>query len=244
MVKAAVKKIVMVACGIQRRVRVMRLVSALDSRATSGRRTAVPDPVEMRATTADRDRLRAEWGMDQGRYWYLIIGLITTRKNVDIILDGLVRYAQRPSGIVIAGEVDAQVAQQISARVTLLADGDVSMRTVDRLLSDWEFDAAISAADCVVTAHSNDSPSGVLVKAALAGTRIVAAGAPSLREDCTRLADSAHWVPLRLDAIGAALARSAELPRPRGEATSSGRQFASAMLWSAFDTTGRSRVTR
>jgi hypothetical protein len=76
---------------------------------------------------------------------------------------------------------------------------------MDRVLSDEEFDAAIVAADCIVLAYGNSGPSGVLGKAALAGTPVLAAGSKSLRREARRSAGSIRWVKLTPSRIGRAM---------------------------------------
>jgi hypothetical protein len=71
----------------------------------------------------------------------------------------------------------------------------------DGMLSDESLDDAIAMSDCIIVAHTNEGPSGLLGKAAAAGTRVLAAGATTLRKDCMILGDSATWVPLDLQAM-------------------------------------------
>ena len=100
----------------------------------------------------------------------------------------------------------------------------------DRLLSDLELDAAIRRVDCVVLAHSNEGPSGLFGKAAAAGTRIVAAGAASLRADAGAIPEVAAWSPLDVVGLGAELDLARRKPRPDPIQGLSATDFCTALL--------------
>jgi hypothetical protein len=101
---------------------------------------------------------------------------------------------------------------------------------VDELLSDTDLDAAIGAVDTLVLAYSHNGPSGTLGKALAAGTRIVAAGSPAIREDCAAVPDAAEWVDLDVPQLAGALARARLRPRPEPMVIATEEEFAEALL--------------
>lgn len=110
----------------------------------------------------------------------------------------------------------------------------VSIVQADRQLSSAELDSFISIADCVVLAHSNESPSGILGKAAAAQRAILAAGASTLRRDVMQLGDGANWCPLDPVALADLMLGSlVNRPRPY-PSVASAREFSEFLLgWDA-----------
>jgi hypothetical protein len=101
---------------------------------------------------------------------------------------------------------------------------------VDRMLEDVELDSAIAAVDCVVLAHSNEGPSGIFGKAVMSGTRLIASGASSLRQDAQAVATHATWTPLSADAIARAMGDAAAADRPAAVPDMGTARFTSALL--------------
>ena len=121
----------------------------------------------------------------------------------------------------------------IASLGTLLAPlraGGITVRLVDRVLTDIELDSAVVAADCLVLAHSNEGPSGLVGKAAAAGTRVLAAGAASLKTAAAALPDTATWCPLTPSTLAQALTTCAGQPRPAPRAGLDTLAFADALL--------------
>lgn len=220
-------------CSLQRSVRMVRLISALQvERRSGGRVASTVDPVGSFATMAQVDQLRGEWQMDPARYWCIVIGAVNARKNLGMVVEAaLLSRWPKPAGIVVAGTITPAVMSALDARRKALSDAGIELRVHDRLLTNVEFDAALGAADCVIVAHSNEGPSSVLAKAAVGGTRILAAGARSLREDCANMSEGATWVPLTIPAISGALEECAKLPRPGGSLVQTPSEFTGALLW-------------
>ena len=188
-------------------------------------------------------------------YWFAVLGAITPRKNLHLVITalGLLPAEQQARlGLLIAGQIDDTVRTGTSAGPstptgaaahagqpaiaslgTLLAPlraGGITVRLVDRVLTDIELDSAVVAADCLVLAHSNEGPSGLFGKAAAAGTRILAAGAASLKTDAAALPDTATWCPLTPATLAQALTTCAGQPRPAPRAGLDTLAFADALL--------------
>ncbi len=156
----------------RRSVRVLGLVGATQQARPL---KTVSDPVTLRTTTA----AMAMWNFEENRYWFGIVGAIDARKNPELVMKAVAQFPAGLVGIAILGRQSPAVREAINrCRKTL----DSPCVIDDRTLSEEEFDSAVARLDCVVLAHSNEGPSGVLGKAALAGTSVVAAGAKSLRE--------------------------------------------------------------
>lgn len=181
---------------------------------TSRLRVAI-DPVQIQCTEADIARIREDWNLDSSTYWFAVLGAITERKNVPLIAESLSFINQDKIGLLIAGKIESQLRSDIENSISQLMTSGKSAKVIDRLLTDAELDAAVSTADCLVLAHSNEGPSGLLGKAAAAGTRVVASGASSLRTDVLALGASAQWTPLELQPLSIALDSAADLPLER-----------------------------
>lgn len=192
--RTVAKKIVQTRVASSRGVDMAVLKSALwDGK--SRYRVAI-DPVHVQCTEVDIERLRRDWRLDESVYWFAVLGSITERKNVPLVADALSRVPEGKLGLMIAGKIDPAIKAQIEASVAQLGRLGWEIRIVDKLLNDLDLDAAVSATDCLVLAHSNEGPSGLLGKAAAVGTNVVAAGAESLRRDTQVMGSSALWSPL------------------------------------------------
>ena len=164
------------------------------------------------------------------RFWFGIVGSVGHRKNLPLVAAALASLNRADIGLIVAGQIDAGVLDLAEPHLSRIRDNGGQVEIIDRLLSDSEMDQLIVDLDCVVLAHSNDGPSGILGKAAAAGTRIVAAGAPTLRSDCRNIGDGAEWAQLRQHELSKALERAAHKPRPRPTSLASPADFASDLL--------------
>ena len=186
------------------------------------------DPIRTLATPSTVEAFRSAHRITGDRYWFAVLGAISTRKNLELILDAIVGLDTNV-GLLVAGKLDQDIPLEIRHRLaTLEAEGRVVV--VDRLLSDVELDSAVASVDCVVLAHSNEGPSGLLGKAAAIGTRIVAAGAKSLKNDLAAYPALGEWVALDTHTLAEALHRAASSPRPPAVLKASSEAFTSALL--------------
>lgn len=186
------------------------------------------DPVSVLATASDGDGFRREHGIDDDRFWFAVLGAISERKNLGLVMRALAGVGV-PVGLLVAGQLDTDVTDDVRDHLRAMQEaGDAVV--IDRLLTDRELDAAVVAADCLVLAHSNEGPSGLLGKAAAVGTRIVAAGATSLRRDLEALDGIGEWSELDLAALTAALRRASSSARPVPVLSPSSARFTAALL--------------
>ncbi|WP_433862049.1 hypothetical protein [Streptomyces sp. L7] len=189
-----------------------------------------PDPVSLACGDDDISELRAAWNLEDDRYWFGVLGAIFDRKNVPLVARALRAAEAQNSGLLIAGRCDPEAARAMAGPLAELTAAGAKVVVVDRLLSELELDAAVTAVDCVVLAHSNEGPSGLFGKAAAAGTRVVAAGALSLREDARHVPSLASWVPLDETALMGAMRRAQALHRPTAVFAPENARFAEALL--------------
>lgn len=206
-------------------VRVLYLDSALMV-ATAAGGNRVSDPITVASTDATSTALRTDWGLDADRYWFAVVGAITARKNIPMIADALARVTHpERAGLLVAGLVEPDVRRDLETIAQGERSPGVHMVVVDRLLTDEELDSAISATDCVVVAHSNEGPSGILGKAACLGARVVAAGARNLERDVRVLGSAGCWVPLEVSELSRAFAHAMDSPRPASSIAASTEDF-------------------
>jgi hypothetical protein len=188
------------------------------------------DPISVSVSPERREVLARAWALTDDRYWFGVLGAISFRKNVALVARSLLSSGCESPGLLLAGKPDPGVLESAAVELDALRRAGIPVRIVDRLLTEVELDAAVASVDCVVLAHSNENPSGIMGKAAVAGTRVLAAGAKALQEDCLTMPGLAHWVPLDERHIGEGLrvASKAEKPLPSG--VSGTFQFSEAML--------------
>ncbi|MGH3411735.1 MAG: hypothetical protein ACRDPH_01470 [Marmoricola sp.] len=232
--KLVVKVAAMVACTLLPRIRFFVLRSPLWRGRSVWR--DVRDPVGLERTPGDVDRVRRDLGMTDDRYWFGIIGMINTSKNVPTVADALCRLCssapahERPYGLVLAGHIADQMRQDVDAAVQRLKEAGIEVVLADRFLGREEFDAMIGAVDCFVVAYSRDAPSGTFVKAVASGCRVVAAGAKTLRDDAATVPGVASWTELEPAALAEALAAASRLPRPTPVPLAGEAEFARRLL--------------
>lgn len=205
-----------------RNARVVLLKTAL-WRGTSRLATA-NDPVTMTATAASIGALRTELGLDTSRHWFAVLGVVDERKNLPLVARSLAALKGRDIGLVVAGQCSPSVLSAAEEGLTALRSTGAPVVLVNRMLSDLELDSIVGAVDTVVMAHSNEGSSGLFGKAAAAGTRIVAAGSKTLRDDINAFPELGQWSRLDDSEMTAAFARSlgsasVRVPRTPGTAS-------------------------
>ncbi|GAB3143872.1 hypothetical protein [Marisediminicola antarctica] len=137
------------------------------------------------AIDAEAAHLRSNLKMHPDVFWFGMTGAITDRKNLPMVLKSLALFLEaRPDaqiGFAIIGPIVSDqglTADWVRAETSRL---DLALVIVNRLLSNFEMNAAVAALDAVVMAYSTHSPNSTLGKAHVLGTRLVAAGPPSVR---------------------------------------------------------------
>lgn len=190
------------------------------------------DPVQMHATTGEANEFRRQHGMSSDRYWFGMVGGISQRKNLPLVLQAMSSQPSNLVGFGIFGPVDPLIREQTRLLFDRLRDAGVGIVVVDTLHTDDEMGLAVKALDCVVVAYSSHAPPSTLGKAAAAGTQVLAAGSPSIEQIVDSLGRG-QWIwcsklsPREL-AIGMEQARKADPIAPREDLGVDG--FLSAVL--------------
>lgn len=197
-VKLAIKKMLVALPNNRDRVTCLALRSPFAPEDRSAEHS-VADPVTLNPSARFQREIEGVIGADVRRTWFGVFGAISPRKNLPLILEALTGLPH--VGLVVAGTIDPVVREALDPAVsTFIAEGGEFIEFPGPL-DDPEFDAAILAVDCVIAAHSNEGPSGVIAKATRGGKRLVLAGAQSLRRDAELLPSQARWCPLDADAM-------------------------------------------
>jgi len=206
-------------------VRVVILVDALTKEPAPNE---VPDPIDYRVTAESVVGFRESHGLDGDRFWFAVVGAIDARKNVDLVARAISKLGSR-AGLLVAGKVSAEGKASVTAALKLLSQTESRMIVVDRLLSELELDSCVTVADCVVLAHSNEGASGIMGKAAVAGTPMITAGSHSLKRAAAQIPDNAIWVPLTEAGLSEAVANVQSTTAARPVAADA-RLFAERLL--------------
>ncbi|MDP9825002.1 glycosyltransferase family 4 protein [Kineosporia succinea] len=204
----------------------------------SPRHWEVPDPIEFAASPADVADFRRRHRMNDGRFWFAVVGAITARKNLTLIIAALKGLAAAEVGLLLAGRVDPALESSLAPELDALERQGVAVRRVPGPMDDVQFDAAVQAADGHVLAYDNEGPSGIFGKAVLAGRRIVAAGSETLKADCDASGGLALWCALAPGPLTQAM-QTVMTARESGAAPTaapaSGDLFASRLLGETSD---------
>lgn len=185
------------------RVRVLFLESAVRP---TGNANGVADPITFHPSS------HAPVDLPGDRFWFGIVGALDERKNVPLVWEAVQRLDGR-AGLVLAGSQ----ADGVTSYIDSLGAGQVgdSLRLLNRRLSDAELDAVLQDLDCVVLAYSNTGPSGLIGKAAVAGTRVLAADCKELAKDCDVLGEGAAVSTLDSRHLSEAMTALMSTARPR-----------------------------
>ncbi|GAP53570.1 hypothetical protein AHiyo6_01350 [Arthrobacter sp. Hiyo6] len=187
------------------------------------------DPVSLCSTSTKSNRINCRV-LPEGPYWFGVVGSVGHRKNLPLVAAALAALDCADVGLAVAGRIEEGVLNRAQPFLDRIQANGGQVKVIDRLLDDLEMDNFVVELDCVVLAHSNDGPSGILGKAVAAGTSIVAAGAPTLRADCRQVGSSAEWVRLTEKQLSKAFARATKKPRPQPDLLSSPAEFAWGLL--------------
>lgn len=184
---------------------------------TSLGRYEVPDPGTMSASPSDGARARDSWNRGFSAapaFWIGVIGGIGPRKNLDVVAEAVSSLTVN-IGLVIAGqaEVEESIIEQWLAPA---AEHGAPIVRLAGTLGEHDFDSIIRGLDCVVVAHSNEGPSGILAKAVMAHTVVVAAGAQSLKRDAEFSGGKVVWSELTPDGIASSLTSVLHSAPPEG----------------------------
>lgn len=191
-----------------------------------GRLPHVKDPYVADGTLeeirAEGERIRDTLKMSTDRFWFVVTGAITDRKNVPLVVDALCSMAaedryQNALGLALIGPLRLSSPALVSDLETQARASGLELVIDDRDLSNFEMNAAVSSADAVVMAYSTHSPNSTMVKAHAIGVRLVVAGPWSVRRFARDLGMQ-HVSPLRPRDLRASLEASISACRPEPSA--------------------------
>jgi glycosyltransferase involved in cell wall biosynthesis len=181
----------------------------------TGGLTSAPDPIILESNPEQEQLFRTQYSVTSDIYWFVIAGVVSERKNPLLLMKALAEISDGPPvGLIVAGEVDQAIAKDVEAALQVLRHKGVQVVEVPGPISNVTFDSAIGSADCCLLAYGNEGSSGVMGKAFLAGTRILAAGSASLRRDCIRIGAQALWCELSLQAVAESMRDAVSRARP------------------------------
>ena len=206
-------------------------VTSLRSFTSRPRLWTVPDPVRFDGTQARAEELVSAWNraaVEAPTYWVGVLGALNSRKNLRLVAEALASISDIKVGLVVAGNCE-EGEQVMSEWLAPAVEARVSVIRRAGLLEEDELDSMVRALDCLVLAHSNEGPSGMLGKAKAIGTRVVVAGAKSLKRDARNLNDGTRWVRLSAPALADAIKRTLDSPPPPPRHSTAG-EFASVLI--------------
>lgn len=162
--------------------------------------------------------LRAELSMAPEVFWFGMTGGITARKNVPLVLEALGKLREsRPGaeiGFATVGPIDGGSGVTSESIAAECAAMGVAVLVQDRIIENDEMNAVVLALDSVVMAYSSYSPNSTLGKAYVLGTRVVAAGPPSVRR-FVRALDAGWDSDLEAESIARSMGSALDSPEPR-----------------------------
>ena len=118
-------------------------------------------------------------------FWFGVTGAISAHKNLPLILQAMEQLrAMSPDaafGLAVIGPISPQSG--VSEQMIRERCGDIGIPCYvdDRLLTNFEMNSVIAALEAVLMVYSTHSPNSTLGKAYVLGTRLIAAGPPSIR---------------------------------------------------------------
>ena len=187
------------------------------------------DPDICTAHSGDRERLRAELDLPADRRLVGIFGVISERKNADLIWAALSRRAIQ-ADLVLAGGLSPGVASW-AASLPETDHGRVIVR--DGFLSNESLDKHVAAVDVVPLALTNNGPSGIMGKAIAAEVPVVTAGSEVRARELVA-ADAGELADLDADSLGAAIQRvfdrDPDRPRRSKVPSATPEEFAEKLL--------------
>ena len=225
--KMAVKGVLLRRTARLPRVRVLYLADHAET-ARRGR-DAVADPILFDAAHLDPAEIRRDLGLSEDRFYFVVAGKITARKNLDMVLRGILPLAAAKIGLFVCGELSPDVRTTIAPLLEQARRLDVEVVLSDRLQSNHELNRAVQMADCLVTAYSNSAPPSTTTKGARAGRRVVVAGSEVTRMWARNLGIELHC-PLKQRALDDLLRRALSSPVPPPIPGGDPRAFAEAFL--------------
>lgn len=153
---------------------------------TKPSRRVVIDPLLLEASIEEVEieasRMRAVLQMDPSVFWFGVVGVLDSRKNIPMVAEALELIASESTqkvGLALLGPWASESARQSAERC--LSDPAFPLVQRDRPMTNHEMNVAVAALDCVVMAYSTNAPNSTTAKAAALGVRVAAAGSQTFR---------------------------------------------------------------
>lgn len=208
--------------SVARSAKRVEVFSLVPSTTPSLRAGEIRDPIEYAPGAAFLDWPR----VDPSVAWFGVVGAITSRKNIRLVALALAQL-DAEVGLVVAGASEMEESKITEWLAPLRLAGRPVIR-INRRLSDEELDTVISSIDVAVIAHTNDGPSGIMGKADIAGKRVLAAGAPTLRRELRANPDLGVWSKLTVDSLSRGARTILTMRSPRKSSAGKGSRDAFA----------------
>lgn len=222
-IRLGAKRLLLAVARRRRQVNCFDLVSPV-SFAIQPKTHAIPDPITWTPGESPAS-------LDPRTQWIVVVGALTPRKNIPEVIEGLLRAQTPHIGLFLAGMIDDDYRQVVQTFLDRATKAGLPIRTEFRPLEEGELDSIIGQAACVVMAHTNEGPSGILGKTLMAGTRVLAAGAISLREELALIPDPGRgWTNITPEAISELLDQVLQAPAPSPISLPSESTFARGLL--------------
>ena len=134
----------------------------------------LPDPA-VRPKVTDRTEARSRLAIPQGGTYFSLIGPISRRKRLDLLLAAFDEYLKRHSGdarLLIAGKLDSNAKKMVHQLPYARLKEKIVV--LDRIFSADEMDMLVPASDVVVVPYDQHfGSSGIVLRAAAAGRPVV-----------------------------------------------------------------------
>lgn len=168
----------------------------------------IPSGIDLRMFASGRrnEDLRRRLGVHQGERMLLFVSRLAREKNVDVLVRAIAQ-TRVPSRLIIAGEGPEREALEHLAAEQGIPDRVRFLGAVER----EELPDLYASADAFVFASVTETQGLVLVEALAAGTPVIAADAPQVREV---LGGAGRLVPSSPAAFAAAMAQVPATPDP------------------------------
>lgn len=208
-----------------------------------GRELHVTDPFVADGTLDDfrkeGNAIRSKLSLSADRFWFVVTGAITPRKNVPLILDALsLLVVQKPGvrvGLALIGPLRGGSELGVTRLKESAESGGFSLVIDDRLLSNREMNSVVTMADSVVMAYTTPNPNSTLVKARALGSRLVVAGPYPVRAFAHSLGYQRTCV-LNVSALATQMALVIDDSSPQPDFTiASSENFATGLLGAESD---------
>ncbi len=125
---------------------------------------------------ASRDEARRRLGLHRGRLIFLCIGFLGRHKGFDRAIQAFRRLPRDSADLYVVGSAlydSAEIRDHIN-ELRVLAASVPGVTVIERFLEDAEFDLWVRAADALLAPYRSAASSGVVARAKLLGTAVVA----------------------------------------------------------------------